>query len=92
MANLLHSLTEGAGCMEKGRFKYSNTFISTYLCTYLYRFSGNGLASITDYETWKPRRRIYEHSFNKRYVQVAIIIIRYTARMCDDHIDILSWL
>ena len=30
------------------------------------RFIGYGLASIPDYKTWKPRRKVYEPSFNKR--------------------------
>ncbi|XP_064405688.1 cholesterol 24-hydroxylase-like isoform X2 [Halichondria panicea] len=33
------------------------------------RFFGNGLVSIPDHDTWKPRRKIYEHSFNKSYLK-----------------------
>ena len=30
------------------------------------RFLGNGLVVIEDYETWRPRRKLYDPAFNKR--------------------------
>ncbi len=33
---------------------------------YQYRFMGNGLLTIPDYDTWKPRRQIYDPAFKKR--------------------------
>ena len=31
-----------------------------------HRFLGNGLVVIEDYETWRPRRKLYDPAFNKR--------------------------
>ena len=36
------------------------------LCHFCYRFLGKGLVTIPDYETWKPRRQLYDPSFRKR--------------------------
>ncbi|XP_064405692.1 cholesterol 24-hydroxylase-like [Halichondria panicea] len=33
------------------------------------RFLGNGLVAIFDYDTWKPRRKIYDQPFNKNYLK-----------------------
>ena len=35
-----------------------------FLC---HRFLGYGLFSIVDYDTWKPRRQLYDPAFRKRY-------------------------
>jgi hypothetical protein len=35
-----------------------------YIC---HRFLGYGLFSIVDYDTWKPRRQLYDPAFRKRY-------------------------
>ena len=32
-----------------------------------YRFLGDGVFSIIDYDTWKPRRQLYDPAFRKRY-------------------------
>ncbi len=40
--------------------------LMTYCFFFLYRFLGNGLVSVPDYDTWKPRRKIYDPAFNKR--------------------------
>ncbi len=58
---------------DQGRWLYGERYSMTshlgMLVTYTfsYRVTGNGLISIPDHDTWKPRRKIYEHSFNKRY-------------------------
>ena len=43
-----------------------------------YRFLGRGLFTIPDFETWKPRRQLYDPAFKKRSVyhcpQAAIAI------------------
>ncbi|XP_064388742.1 cholesterol 24-hydroxylase-like [Halichondria panicea] len=33
------------------------------------RFLGNGLVSVPDYDTWKPRRKLYDPAFNKSYLK-----------------------
>ncbi|KAL5497025.1 hypothetical protein EMCRGX_G013418 [Ephydatia muelleri] len=33
------------------------------------RFLGNGLVVIEDYETWRPRRKLYDPAFNKSYLK-----------------------
>ena len=39
----------------------------TYAITHWpHRFLGNGLVVIEDYETWRPRRKLYDLAFNKR--------------------------
>ena len=39
----------------------------TYAITHWpHRFLGNGLVVIEDYETWRPRRKLYDPAFNKR--------------------------
>ena len=30
------------------------------------RFLGDGLVSVLNYDTWKPRRKLYDPAFNKR--------------------------
>jgi len=37
---------------------YNNSYV-------LNRLAGDGLGSIPHYDQWKPRRKIYDHSFNK---------------------------
>ena len=61
--------------VEKGKIganvKMQNMFacvcIVLKLCILtLSRFLGHGLLSILDYDTWKPRRKLYDPVFNKR--------------------------
>ena len=40
---------------------------SLVVCYCFYnRFMGNGLLTIPDYDTWKPRRQMYDPAFKKR--------------------------
>ena len=32
----------------------------------LYRFLGNGLVTVTHYDEWSPKRRLYDPAFTKR--------------------------
>ena len=43
-----------------------NSFFTFILCWY--RFLGRGLFTIPDFETWKPRRQLYDPAFKKRSV------------------------
>jgi len=42
--------------------------LTVYYVVFMHRFMGEGLFSISDYETWKPRRKIYDPTFNKRWL------------------------
>ena len=46
--------------------------IYIYIYIHICRFLGQGLFTILDYKTWKPRRQIYDPAFNKRYIFVNI--------------------
>ena len=37
-----------------------------YWVFYIDRFMGNSILTIPDYETWKPRRQLYDPAFKKR--------------------------
>ena len=39
--------------------------LNNYKC----RFLGSGLFTIPDYDTWKPRRRLYDSAFKKSYLE-----------------------
>ncbi len=44
------------------------------------RFMGRGIFSIPDYDVWKPRRRMYDSAFKKRYFNlhtVTLLILLY---------------
>ncbi len=43
---------------------------------------GNGLVAILDYDTWKPRRKIYDHPFNKKYVNYVQPTVFKLVRLC----------
>ena len=55
--------------MSHSRHHVHDVYMILYriLCPYChYRFMGNGLFTIPDYDTWKPRRQIYDPAFKKR--------------------------
>ena len=39
-----------------------------YWVFYIDRFMGHSILTIPDYETWKPRRQLYDPAFKKRFV------------------------
>ena len=72
------------GTMEDnlGRKKHVFVFVVWKLCIrFVMRFLGNGLFSILDYDTWKPRRKLYDPVFNKRssaaHTQSFIFVINF---------------
>lgn len=38
---------------------------------FFFRFLGRGLVTIPDYDTWKPRRSLYDPAFTRRYYYIA---------------------
>ena len=59
-------ITEGQFGERLEWFHSSTKYLVIYSMPF--RFFKNSLATIPDYDVWKPRRQIYDHSFNKRYL------------------------
>ena len=55
----VHSYAYPVGSVPVPRLTYAITH-------WPHRFLGNGLVVIEDYETWRPRRKLYDPAFNKR--------------------------
>lgn len=48
------------------------SFNRAFSHTFGERFLGNGLVTVVDYETWKPKRKLYDSSFNKSYLKTLV--------------------
>lgn len=44
------------------------------LHNYLHRFMGDGILTVRHYDSWKPKRKIYDPAFNKRYYSTTSLI------------------
>ena len=55
-------------CGERYNYPFPFHWLIHYYCCYVHtRFLKDSLLTILDYETWKPRRRVYDPAFSKRW-------------------------
>ena len=52
----------------------------------IYRFMGYSILTILDYETWKPRRQLYDPAFKKRFATFNSVVRMYSS---DDNFFLL---
>lgn len=57
--------------MQPANSKHKD-FVKNVMSVMGQRFMGNGLVTILDYETWKPRRQLYDPAFRKSYLKTLL--------------------